>query len=214
MSDAKPPPQVILTDLSNIQDRSISTKTNNRAASTRSIPIPLPGPFFSKKHLSVEVPRDQLTLTHNAHSHPENLAKRKTCPPNFIPNGFPWEKVPPMPSSSIGVEPPVEKEAETTTLTQSEKKSTNPNPSVLPVAPDGEISDLEEQFSELCVMYDSLFGFKDDNKKNPSQVNDSNQENKDSSFSSHHLSDEFSALETPSRLKKKKAVCFPCKRLT
>jgi hypothetical protein len=202
-SDAKPP-QVILTDLSNT-DRSVSAKPNARTASTRNIPLPLPGPFFSKKHLSVEVPRDQ--HSHNHSSHPENLSKRKTAPPNFIPNGFQWESirenVPPTPSNSFGAGLPEEIEPST----QSEKKSANS--CALNIPSDGEILELEEQFSELCVMYDSLFGFKDEKKNNPSQVCD-NLENKYSSFSSHHLSDDFSALESPSRLKKKKTFRSSC----
>jgi len=153
----------------------------------------------------VEVPRDQ----HIRSSHPENLSKRKTAPPNFIPNGFPWESirenVPPTPSNSIGADLPEEVE---TAITKSEKKSSSSSSNPALNVPDhGEMLELEEQFSELCVMYDSLFGFRDEKKNNNhkhhSQVYE-NVENKESSFSSHHLSDDFTALETPSRLKKKR----------
>jgi hypothetical protein len=73
---------------------------------------------------------------------------------------------------------------------------------------DGEILELEEQFSELCALYDNLFP---NGKKTITtttttaiattlQVNETNPIERESSLSSFNLSDEISFFESPSKL--------------
>jgi len=72
---------------------------------------------------------------------------------------------------------------------------------------DGEILELEEQFSELCALYENIFP---NGKKTitsttttPSttmEVNETNPIERENSLSIFHLSDEISSFESPSKL--------------
>jgi len=205
MSDAsKAPPQVVLTDVSNNIENinsSAPAKGFYRTPSNTShnIPAAVSTSYISKKHLSVDLREPKENIQSPIHSqsyNQNNRNKRKTCPPNFLVGSLETSLLPSTPSSSLVISDVPTEEEQSLPETAIINPTNQHQPDNLSRSSAGEILDLEEQFSELCVMYDCLFGFNE--KKNPKIPVETVE--KDSSVSSHHLSDEVSVFDTPSRL--------------